>query len=141
MTINTREQIEQQGYGLTGEIGGIRKQKYFTPDGREVWSIPCMREWQRKNGKGVETGIRDANLDKGWTLQPPQNPQLQCPHCDKWHKTQEEVDACGAKRNAFDSKWMSKAQKDTGSNEIEELKSELDEVKALLKQLLEKEKK
>ena len=138
-----KRQIQDQGFGLVGEIGGIRKQKYYTPDGREILSVPSMREWYKKDAKGnLENGIRDANLDKGWLLQPPQNPALMCPHCDKWHDTVEGIKECHQKKVAFDARWMKRAKKETnknGDSEVTELKKEVNELKDMVKQLLERE--
>ena len=137
----TKQQIAELGYGLAGDIGGQHKQRYWTPDGREILTQPSLRTYIKKeNGKVVESGVRDANLDKGWLSQPPTNPKLRCFHCDRWHDTKEEIDQCGAKKKAFDTKYMKRAKKDVGKNgdEVAELRNEMSEMKELLEKLLEK---
>ncbi len=142
ITQEDRKQIEERGYGITGDIGGIQKQLYYTPDGREVRSVPSLREWSQKDAKGnVTNGIRDANLDKGWSLQMPTGLKPYCSHCDKWHDTEKEIEQCGVRKKAFDAKYMRKAKKETGNgDEVAELRKEIAEFKDMVKQLLERDK-
>lgn len=126
-------ELESQGTTISGYIGGTKKSKYFTPDGREILSVPAMRTWiKKKDGKVVDSGTRDANLDRGWLLQPPIELKPHCPHCDNWHDTQGEIDACGAKKKAFDNKWAAKAKRMKGNEvgEVGELKAEVSELKS-----------
>lgn len=118
-----------------------KKTRYWTPDGREILAVPCMTDWVRKkDGKVIDGGRRDANLDKGWLLQPPTEPKLRCHSCDRWHDTQKEITACGAKKKAFDDKWQARAKRmlHKEGGEVEELKSEMADIKNMLMQLLEK---
>ena len=137
--VTLREQIESQGYGKSGDIGGQPKQRYWTPDGREIFSMPDMHEFtRRKNGKILETGLRDANFDKGWLSQRPLNLKLHCPHCDYWHDTSEEIDQCGIKKETFIVKHKEEAEKELGKNgRVGKLETEMSEIKSMLKQLLE----
>ncbi len=120
------------------DIGGQPKTRYWTPDGRELLRSPCMRT--TKNG-----GVRDANFDFGWLPIKPTQLKLYCPHCDKWHDTDEEVKACGKQRKAFDAKFMRIAKKQTKNDgadkdkEIESLRSELAELKEMITRLAQKE--
>ena len=96
MSIGITPAIEAAGYGISGDIGGLKRTVYYTPDGRIIRAIPQIRDWVKKNkeGKAIDSGVRDANLDKGWLLQMPQVKKLFCPHCDQWHDTQVEIEAC-----------------------------------------------
>jgi len=123
---------------IGGDIGGIPKHRYWTPDGREILSIPCMRI----TNKG-ET--RDANYDKGWLSEPPKELKLYCPHCDYWHDTEEEVEECGKKvaaRKLKFNKWARKQMKGEvkeKNKEIDALRSELSELKEMVAKLVAKE--
>lgn len=120
------EAIEAAGYGITGDIGGIRKKVYYTPDGRKILAVPCIRTWVRKDEKGkvVDTGERDANYDKGWLERPPENPKLYCRGCDRWHDTQEEIDACIASKDRLIKSMERKTRKEV-TNESEEKDKEI----------------
>ena len=109
-------QLEATGSRITGNIGGIKKQKYFTPDGREVWSVPNMHTYLDEN---KQEGIRDANLDRGWLLQLPSQLKPYCPHCDCWHDTPALVNKCGKARKALIAKYAKKGQKELG-NDVED---------------------
>ena len=140
--IATRAEILAKGVGITGDIGGLVKRKYWTPDGREILAVPSMRTYNRiKDKKVVESGVRDANLDKGWLLQPPTEPRLYCSCCDKWHDTQEEIDQCCAKKKAFNDRWEKKARamkkNEGGGGEIEEIRKDIDDLKDMMKTVLE----
>ena len=128
--------IEASGYGITADIGGLPRQTYYTPDGRVVKAIPGKREYvvKDKNGKVIESGTRDANYDKGWLPAMPTEFKLHCSGCDRWHNTQEEIDACISKKK----KWVGKLAKKTineNGDEIETLKKELAELKAMFQKL------
>lgn len=141
-TLDSRVDTAEQEYGeRITHIGGIPKQRYYTPDGRVVWSIPSWVEWGGKDTKGnVLSGTRDRNLDSGWSLSPPSNPKLRCVHCDRWHDTKAEVAKCAAKRKALDKKHMDWARRKTKSDEgeVAELRKELAEFKDMVKKLMEK---
>lgn len=113
LTEEQKTQILRDGYGKSGDIGGQPKTRYWTPDGREIWAAPSWREFARKNAKGqlLESGIRDANLDKGWLTQKPSILKLFCPSCDLWHDTQKEIAECQKKRQASASQWQTWAEK------------------------------
>jgi len=142
------QQAQYSHEGITrGEVtGGVKKIQYWTPDGREMWAVPSLRGYRRiLNKKVIGEGIRDANLDKGWLLRPPAELKPYCPHCDKWHDTQKEINACRVNRKAFDEKYMKKAKKEVGSSEVAELraevtgiKSDMSDIKDMLTQLLAK---
>lgn len=131
----TRAQLESQGVAISGDIGGTKRRRYWTPDGREIWAVPAMRTYRKiANKKIVDEGLRDANLDRGWLLEKPTVLKPYCPACDGWHDTQEEVEACIAKKEAFDSKWAKKAQKmkrqEDGGEEVDKIKAEVSEIKS-----------
>ena len=120
-------------------IGKQPKQRYYTPDGRIIRASPAMRGT-------TDGGIRDANFDKGWLPTMPDVLKPYCPYCDCWHDTKEEVKKCGDKKKAFDARWERKARKDNVKEnagkeiEIANLKKELDEIKNMLSQMMNKEK-
>lgn len=133
--------VEAAGYGLSGHIGGLPRQTYYTPDGRTIQAIPCMRGYVKrdKDGKAIETGTRDANYDKGWLPVMPTELKPHCPHCKEWHDTQEEIDACGVeieRMAEWGKKLASKYQKQE-TDEISGLKKEVAELKELVKKSLE----
>lgn len=133
--------IEQSGYGLSGNIGGLPRQTYYTPDGRVVRAIPSWREYVKKDkeGKVIETGTRDANFDKGWLPVMPTELKPYCPHCGKWHNTQEEIDAC-ANRIKQRTEWgdrLARKAKKQESDDISDLKKEVAELKEMLQKALE----
>ena len=124
----------------TGDIGGQPKMTYWTPDGRMVRAMPDMHEYSRtQNGKVVENGIRDANLDKGWLLQKPDVLKPYCEGCDRWHDTQKEINSCIKKKELLTAKHAKKAQKELGvegANRIETLESDMADLKKMMKQLI-----
>jgi hypothetical protein len=131
--------IESSGFGLSGEIGGVPRRTYYTPDGRIIQAIPNMRG-------SDEAHLRDANLDKGWLLTKPVRKQKFCPGCTRWHKTDKEIADCTAKQKAYmkhmdevAAKELHKSiiQKDTT---IENLSKEVSELKEMMKQILEAKK-
>lgn len=141
-----RAELESQGTTISEEFGGAKKTRYWTPDGREILALPSMRTWiKKKDSKVINSGIRDANLDAGWLLQPPTKLKPYCSHCDNWHNTQKEIDACGAKKKTFDDKWAAKAKRmrrnEGGEIEerVEKLESGITDIKQMLAQLLKKE--
>ena len=87
-------QIEATGYGLSGDIGGLPKTTYYTPDGRVIRTIVNFHT----NTAGQ---VRDANLDKGWLLSRPAVLKLFCKGCDRWHDTTLEVKACVDRQKRF----------------------------------------
>ena len=132
--------IEASGYGKSGDIGGLPRQTYYTPDGRTIRAIPSLRAYvKKKDGKVIETGTRDANYDKGWLPIMPTELKPHCPHCGEWHDTQEEIDACAIeaeKRTKWGDKLARKYKKQE-SDDITGLKSEIDELKEMVKKLTE----
>jgi hypothetical protein len=119
MTVLTeaeKQQLESSGFGVTGQFGGVARQTYYTPDGRVIKAIPIINNYvlKDKNGKTTGGGVRDANLDKGWTLQKPTILKLFCATCDRWHDTKVQVAACKASRDrmiALAGKTAKKEQK------------------------------
>ncbi len=132
--------IEASGYGVSGSIGGLPRQTYYTPDGRAVKAIPCLRDYVKKeNGKVVESGQRDANYDKGWLPVMPTELKPHCPHCDEWHDNQEEIDACAdtiQERKEWGDRLARKFRKEE-HEDIDTLKNELTELKEMVKKLTE----
>lgn len=132
--------IEASGYGVSGDIGGLPRQTYYTPDGRTVKAIPSLREYvKKKDGKVIETGTRDANYDKGWLPIMPTELKPHCAHCGKWHDNQEGVDACAdvvKERKEWGERLARKFKKEE-HDDIDKLKGELDELKETVKKLTE----
>jgi len=146
LSVEERQQIRLKGFAY---IGGLQKNRYWTPDGREILAVPSMRTFNRiVEGKITDSGIRDANLDNGWLTEKPQTLKPHCPHCGKWHDTQAEIDTCGSKRSAFQKKYDKLAQKekmkefsevDKIKEDVDALKSDMTDIKMMLVQLLKKE--
>jgi len=146
MAINsTKQEAARTGAAVSGVWGGPQKQRYYTPTGEEVYSIPSWREFTRKgpDGKILEQGTRDANLDKGWSLSLPTELKVACPGCSKWHDTQQEVDACVDKKAEAAAQWERKAleqQPQAQDADMEyrlgKLEEGLSDIKALLQQAL-----
>jgi len=139
-TATQQAKYAHEGVTLKDNSGGVRKQRYWTPDGREKLAIPTMRTY-RMSQSGAE-GIRDANLDRGWLLQKPTELKPYCPHCDNWHDTQEEIDVCGVKKKEFYDRQMKIAQKmkkqDGGevTERVDKLESDISDIKSMLAELL-----
>jgi hypothetical protein len=129
MTTVDRRALDSQGYALGPIKGGPRYQTYYTPDGREVKALPSMREWVRKNSEGkiVEQGTRDANLDQGWLTSPPGSPKPYCVGCGKWHDSEAQVSECVTKKKRTAVAWEKrvKAQLKQGSPDTEEFEGRL----------------
>ena len=146
MAVNsTKQEAARTGAAVSGVWGGPQKQRYCTPTGEEVYSIPSWREFTRKgpDGRIVEQGTRDANLDKGWSLSRPTELKVACPGCTKWHDTEEEVGACVEKKAVSAAQWERKAleQQPQGQDaDIEDrlgkLEEGLSDIKTLLQQAL-----
>lgn len=142
MTVTAKDKaaIKKQGYA---DIGGIPRQTYWTPDGRKVQGIASWREYNLKDDEGNVTGsgVRDANLDKGWLLQPPTEKKPYCAGCDKWHDTEEEVIKCIAEREESTRKWEERARKEkegeamAQGKEMEEMRTEMLELKGMVHEL------
>jgi len=121
---------------MEGSIGGIPRHKYWTPDGREIRAIPCMRITSRGE-------VRDANYDRGWLQAPPENPKLYCSYCDMWHDTQTEIVECGKKKSDSEKKYMKWAknkfrkERVEKNDEVDALRAELAEMKEMMAKLLE----
>ena len=146
MAVNsTKQEAARTGAAVSGVWGGPQKQRYYTPTGEEVYSIPSWREFTRKgpDGRILEQGTRDANLDKGWSLSLPTELKVACPGCSKWHDTQQEVDACVDKKAEAAAQWERKAleqQPQSQDADMEDrlgkLEEGLSDIKALLQQAL-----
>jgi hypothetical protein len=146
MAVNrTKQEAARTGAAVSPTWGGPQKQRYYTPTGVEVFAIPSWREFVRKgpDGKILEQGTRDANLDKGWSFALPTELKVTCPGCSKWHDTEEEVDACVDKKAAAAAQWERKAleqQPQSQDAEMEErlgkLEEGLSDIKTLLQQAL-----
>jgi len=132
--------IEASGYGVSGAIGGLPRQTYYTPDGRTIRAIPSWRDYVKKvDGKVVEAGTRDANYDKGWLPVMPTELKPHCSHCGEWHDNQEEIDACAIeqkKRQEWGDRLAKKARKQE-TDDITSLKSEIDKLTEMVKKLTE----
>ncbi len=130
-----KKQAAKAGYGITGDIGGLKKRKYWTPDGREILQVPQIIE--TVNTKTKEPGERDGNLDR-WLGSPPENPVPYCPHCDKWHDTEELVEECRERAEVRTRKFDKRAKRDLAKDgEIGELKEQMAEMQSMMKQILE----
>ena len=146
MAVNsTKQEASRTGAAVSGVWGGPQKKRYYTPTGEEVYSLPSWREFVRKDSDGriLEQGTRDANLDKGWSLSLPTELKVACPGCSKWHDTQQEVDACVDKKAEAAAQWERKAieqQPQAQDADMEErlgkLEEGLSDIKALLQQAL-----
>ena len=146
MAVNsTKQEAARTGAAVSGVWGGPQKQRYYTPTGEEVYSIPSWREFTRKgpDGRILEQGTRDANLDKGWSLSRPTELKVACPGCTKWHDTEEEVGACVEKKAVIAAQWERKAlelQPQAQDADIEDrlgkLEEGLSDIKTLLQQAL-----
>ena len=146
MAVNsTKQEAARTGAAVSGGWGGPQKQRYYTPTGEEVYSIPSWREFVRKNsdGKILEQGTRDANLDKGWSLSLPTELKVACPGCSKWHDTAKEVDACVDKKAEVTAQWERKALEQQPQSQdadtegrLDKLEEGLSDIKALLQQAL-----
>ena len=136
-----KAEIRERGYGFAGYIGGAPKIQYWTPDGREVWLLPAMRQFIRRdaNGNAVGSGVRDANFDSGLLAQKPTVLKPYCPHCDKWHDTQEEIIECGKGKKIFITKHTRlgrKELKQDDNSRMDKLERDMVELKTMIKQLL-----
>jgi len=151
MAINsTKQEAARTGAAVSGVWGGPQKQRYYTPTGEEVYSIPSWREFTRKgpDGKILEQGTRDANLDKGWSLSLPTELKVACSGCGKWHDTEEEVNACIETRTAQMARWQredddARAEKNNAEQNsadvegpLNKLEEGLSDIKSLLQQAL-----
>ena len=132
--------IEASGYGVSGDIGGLPRQTYYTPDGRTVKAIPSWRDYvKKKDGVVIETGTRDANYDKGWLPIMPTELKPHCPHCNEWHDNQEGIENCAIEKKKR-IEWgerLAKKYKKEEHDDIASLKSEIDELKEMVKKLTE----
>lgn len=129
-----KKQAVAAGFGVTESIGGIKKRKYWTPDGREMRQVPhIIGSVDKKSG---EPGERDGNLDQ-WLDRPPENPVPYCPHCDKWHDTEDLVEACQKKKQASQARFdrlakRMKKEEQSGTDE------RLDKLEDMMGQILER---
>jgi len=139
----TGERLESNQFGFNGYIGGIRKVAYWTPDGRCLRAVPNIREYviKDKDGKVIESGSRDANLDKGWLLQKPQVLKLFCQTCDGWHDTPAEIKKCEKVQKAKLAVFERRANAEMGKNmqdkdfRINALEGQIAELKEMMSRL------
>ena len=146
--MNITETLEQEGAAVTdirdkktGKLlvnNRTPRNRYYTPDGREQWKIPQRRERQ----DGV---IYDLFLAEGYTLTPPANPKLYCKGCDRWHDTEEEVDACIGKKRKFAEAMQKRAEGDLAKEQkgkdkmIADFEAKVDKLTKLMEDKLGKE--
>jgi hypothetical protein len=138
-----KEELERSGFAKTGDFGGQPKITYWTPDGRQIRTMMDIHEYARKDatGKVIESGLRDANLDRGWLTTKPVVLQKYCAGCDKWHPTDAEVKECIRKKTALIAKHAKLAKKElkqTDEGRLDKLESDMDEIKGMFKKLMEK---
>ena len=146
MAVNsTKQEAARTGAAVGGIWGGPQKQRYYTPTGEEVYSIPSWREFTRKgpDGRVLEQGTRDANLDKGWSLSLPTELKVACAGCGKWHDTDGEVDDCIDTRTAQMAQWQkedaaARAEQNNADVEgrLDKLEEGLSDIKSLLQRAL-----
>ena len=146
MAINsTKQEAARTGAAVSPTWGGPQKRRYYTPAGEEVYSLPSWREFVRKDSDGriLEQGTRDANLDKGWSLSLPTELKVACSGCGKWHDTDGEVDACIDTRTAQMAQWQkedaaARAEQNNADVEgrLDKLEEGLSDIKSLLQQAL-----
>ncbi len=124
---------------------GVKEKRYWTPDGREIFGVPALREYvvRNKEGKVIRGGIRDANLDKGWLEMPPSVLQIPCSGCDRWHDTQKEVDSCITLKNKtiqrFEKEARAKLKKEAVGKDIQisKMENEIKDLKEMVGKLME----
>ena len=133
--------IEAAGYGISGDIGGLKRTTYYTPDGRIMKAIPQIRDYiiKDKDGKVISNGTRDANLDRGWLSQMPQVKKLFCPTCDRWHDTQVELKACKVQQDKMIERMFIKTKQEEVDKTVV-LEQKVAELTALVEKLLEAKK-
>jgi hypothetical protein len=82
--------------------------------------------------------IYDIFLALGYTLIPPANPKPYCKGCDKWHDTQEEVDACVDKKVTFAKAMQKRAEQELAKDQkgkdktIADLEDKVDKLTKLM---------
>ena len=125
-------------FGLNGDIGGIPRKTYYTPDGRVIATIPSIREFVRKDatGKIIEQGTRDANLDRGWLTTKPETLKLYCKGCDRWHDTKAQVTACVNSQKRFIQESTLRAKKEEVAKN-KSLEDKVAELEAKITKLME----
>ncbi|MFA6315740.1 MAG: hypothetical protein WC648_05235 [Candidatus Paceibacterota bacterium] len=130
VTEEVKRIVEATGYGLNGDIGGIHRKTYWTPDGREIKAIPQIRQYvvKDKDGKPIRSGTRDANLDRGLLTEKPKELKPYCKFCDRWHDTQTEVNACGVKQRKMikDAELKAKREEDAKTKTLEDKVAQLE---------------
>lgn len=132
--------IDAAGFGISGDIGGLKRTTYYTPDGRTIKAFPNIRDYViRRNGEVTESGTRDANLDRGWLLQMPQIKKLFCPNCDQWHDTQIEIEACKIQQDKMIKKFTIKTKREEVDKTVA-LEQKVAELTAMVEKLLEAKK-
>ena len=139
------EGLETVGAVITkAPFGGPERRTYYTPAGEEIKAIPAIREWVRRdeNGKVIQNGKRDANLDKGWLTEPPAVKQFYCKGCDKWHPTERAVLVCIDKSKQDVEALTARALKEVETENtaiegrVDKLEAGLSRIEALLQKLV-----
>jgi hypothetical protein len=117
LTTQEKQALESSGYYAGGIKGGPIRVHYWKPCGCEVFAIRSERGYVKKdaNGKVTEQGIRDANLDKGWLLAPPEVLKPCCNSCGEWHDTPELVAECNERQRLLVEKSYREAIKEYGN--------------------------
>ena len=136
--------IKTSGFGISGDIGGLPRKTYYTPDGQTVQKVPSIREYVVKDKEGtvVETGTRDANFDGGLLATMPTELKPHCPNCNGWHDAEKDISSCAVtvkKRRAWGNKLAGKLVAEE-SGDIEVLRNEVAELKNILQGIEEKHK-
>lgn len=117
------------------DIGGQPKMTYWTPDGRSIRAMPDIHEYSKtQNGKIVENGMRDANLDKGWLTTKPDILKPYCEGCDRWHDTQKEVDTCIKRKSLLLEYHQKRSEKELKPD----ISQRMDKLESMFSQILEK---
>lgn len=147
ITLTSTEKTRLEAGGFLGMqiTGGPEKRKYYLPDGRPIFAIPGERQYviKDKDGKVIEKGTRDANLDKGWLMSPPSTLKIYCPGCDGWHDTQKEVKGCqmerAQKQKRLERRGLKLLRKGDNitddKDEIATLKAKLEKLEAIITKL------
>ncbi len=144
VTKQKEDEIRRVGYGISGDIGGIGKQTYFTPDGRRIRAVPNTKDYvlKDKGGKVIESGTRDGNFDRGWLPVMPTELKPHCDGCGDWHDTQEGVDECIEGKEEQTRKWdeyaegQKKKNTEAQGGDVEELRVEVLEMKGQMNEIL-----
>lgn len=137
-----KRQLQSEGTALVSVWGGPQKKRYYTPDGREVFAVPALREYVKKDaeGKVVGEGARDANYDRGWLESMPTELKPYCAGCDNWHDTKAEVSQCIKQKASVAKRWEARVNRGRGKKDegadVRELKAQVAQMQATLEQYM-----